>query len=463
MAEREQAARAEQPRDLGHRHVRIGERHRAVVAEDDVEASRPSSGASLGARVHERELDARLGQRACARARAAARELSSPTGRAPRPREQDRPLGGAAAELEHVLAGDVAEHPELGLRDLPHAPARLRLPDELAVALLVLVGGCVPELAVAASRRQTSSSPNQSAISRAADSGESEPCTRLSGIASARSPRIVPGAASAGFGRAHRRPHDRDRRLALEHERERRRRGDELDELAEERLLRVLGVVLARRARGRPRRAARRGARARARSKRARISPASARCTASGLISTSVRSTAIGRGVYCELGRCRSRRGGCSALRVAKLDRRRLSTGVSQYGQTCQSASSGALAVRARLLQLRRADRADEERRLDLGAADRAVQVAPGEPLLHRLDLELALAHVLEVLGRPEEHVDQRADERRDERRARSPSPTSHGSSIRRRASLKTQNAIASQKTTTKKIARLRMTNQVPE
>ena len=89
-------------------------------------------------------------------------------------------------------------------------------------------------------------SPNQSSTSRCADSGESDPCTRLFGIASARSPRIVPGAAVAGIRRAHRRPDDRDRRLALEHERKRRRGGDELDELAEERLLAVLGVVLVR-------------------------------------------------------------------------------------------------------------------------------------------------------------------------------------------------------------------------
>ena len=68
--------------------------------------------------------------RACSSWRA---ELSSPTTRAPRPREQDRPLRRAAAELEHVLAGDVAEDPELRVRQLPHAPARLVLPpDELA-------------------------------------------------------------------------------------------------------------------------------------------------------------------------------------------------------------------------------------------------------------------------------------------------------------------------------------------
>ena len=39
----------------------------------------------------------------------------------------------------------------------------------------------------------------KSAISRAADSGPSEPWTRFSVVSSARSPRIVPGAASLGF------------------------------------------------------------------------------------------------------------------------------------------------------------------------------------------------------------------------------------------------------------------------
>src|SRR6266508_5335551 len=67
-------------------------------------------------------------------------------------------------------------------------------------------------------------------------------------------------------------------------------------------------------------------------------------------------------------------------------------------------------AVGAGLLQLRRADGADEKLVRDLGAADRAVEIAAGQPLLHRLDLELPLAHVLEVLGRAEEHVHERAD-----------------------------------------------------
>ena len=75
-----------------------------------------------------------------------------------------------------------------------------------------------------------------------------------------------------------------------------------------------------------------------------------------------------------------------------------------------------------------------EEVLVHLGAADRAVQVAAAEPLLHRADLELALAHVLEVLGRAEEHVDHRAEERDDPEHGRD--PDGELSSMRRRASL---------------------------
>ena len=114
-------------------------------------------------------------------------------------------------------------------------------------------------------------------------------------------------------------------------------------------------------------------------------------------------------------------RGGASPSASATGASGSCSIGVSQYGQTCQSASSGLLQIGARLAQLGRADRADEEVLVDLGPADRAVQIAGAEPLLHRPDLELALAHVLEVLGRPEQHVDERADERDEAERGRDP------------------------------------------
>ena len=94
-------------------------------------------------------------------------------------------------------------------------------------------------------RRVVYASPsgNQSPISRSADSGESEPCTRLFGIASANSPRSDAGVGVGRVRRADRLAARRDRALALEHEREGRAGGDEVDELAEERLLAVLGVV----------------------------------------------------------------------------------------------------------------------------------------------------------------------------------------------------------------------------
>src|SRR5262245_2037696 len=59
------------------------------------------------------------------------------------------------------------------------------------------------------------------------------------------------------------------------------------------------------------------------------------------------------------------------------------------------------VAVHARLPQLGRAHGTDQKVLLDLGAAHGTVEVARAQALLDRLDLELALADVLEVLGRP--------------------------------------------------------------
>src|SRR6185503_7431812 len=132
--------------------------------------------------------------------------------------------------------------------------------------------------------------------------------------------------------------------------------------------------------------------------------------------STSVRSTAIGGGVYSGAAfaaRWRERRR--ERLRLAeRFDGLRLHRRLAERTHLPERLER-LLAVAARLPEARRADRADEEAHLDLGAADRAMHVAARQALLHRLDLELALAHVLEVLGRPEEHVDQRADEGRDQ------------------------------------------------
>ena len=103
-----------------------------------------------------------------------------------------------------------------------------------------------PAAAASATRGRASASARlgkKIATSRAADSGESEPWTRFWPTSSAKSPRIEPVAASSGFvapitWRAARRPR------ALEDHRDERAGGDEVDELAEERLALVLGVVL---------------------------------------------------------------------------------------------------------------------------------------------------------------------------------------------------------------------------
>ena len=102
----------------------------------------------LGAGVHERELEpggrhqlARVLELACRVVEAGhARALAC---------ERDRPLGGAAAELEHVEAAHLAEHLQLGLGDLPHAPGGAAgLLELAAVARLVLVGLLVPQAAI---------------------------------------------------------------------------------------------------------------------------------------------------------------------------------------------------------------------------------------------------------------------------------------------------------------------------
>ena len=90
------------------------------------------------------------------------------------------------------------------------------------------------------------SSGNQMPISRAADSSESEPWTRLKVTSVPKSPRIEPVVGLDRVGGADQLPGGRDRLDALEHGGDQRAAGDELDELAEERLVGVLGVVLVR-------------------------------------------------------------------------------------------------------------------------------------------------------------------------------------------------------------------------
>ena len=65
VIEREQSAGAEEPRRLRNRPVRVGERHRSVVTEDDIEGC-VGEWHALGTRVDQREVDAgRRHQRSC--------------------------------------------------------------------------------------------------------------------------------------------------------------------------------------------------------------------------------------------------------------------------------------------------------------------------------------------------------------------------------------------------------------
>src|SRR4051812_50169985 len=107
---------------------------------------------------------------------------------------------------------------------------------------------------------------------------------------------------------------------------------------------------------------------------RPRISPARRRCTASGLIRISERSTAIERGSLLRAPPS-SRR---SRLERGELDGSRLDRSLAIRTHLPEGLE-GRLAVDACLLQLRRAHGADEKVRPDLRAADRAVEVTAGE------------------------------------------------------------------------------------
>ena len=413
----------------------------APYSRDDEVERRVGKRHVLGARLDERELEPELRLHRArglelrrrdvdadrrARRAARARRRSTPC----RSRARRRPCPSTSASTPSSASGrcQIPQVISVAAPSVRRARSsgvlRVRLRPELAVARGVVRQGRRGTRARSRARR---------------DSGESEPWTRLFGIASAKSPRSEPGrrrrpgssrrsssrataiapspsstSASVGAG------------------------GDEVDELAEERLLAVLGVVLLGERAVDRRAAARRAARSRgARSARGSRRRARARSRPASRGSASARPPSA-----AESTRARSQRAAAGAVARSRASssipgsaRRRLDRRLAVRAHLPQRLERRA-AARARLLQPRRADRADEEGRLDLGPADRAVQVAPREPLLHRPDLELALTHVLEVLRRPEEHVDERRRRTAARARAASPSPTSHGSSIRRRASL---------------------------
>ena len=175
------------------------------------------------------------------------------------------------------------------------------------------------------------------------------------------------------------------------------------------------------------------------RSKRAMISPVRLRSKASGLTRIRVLSTwLLSVGVTARGGRsavprrrCRPAAGGGLAVgRGADRGRARVPARARRSGPARRAGPAwpdlglavGAdlparverlAALGARLLEPAQAARAAQEALLDLEVAVRAgLLVEAFQPGLGGRDLELALAHVVEVLGRAHDHVDDRADER---------------------------------------------------
>ena len=145
-AEREHPFGSQHARHLRKRALGIAEAHRAVVAEHDVERVRRER-QRLAARVHERHRRALLGTVRLCMAQLAGREVEA-GGAGTGARERGRPLRRAAAELQHVLVADVAQHAELRLRAAPRAPRERAGREVGAVHLLVHVRVRIPELPV---------------------------------------------------------------------------------------------------------------------------------------------------------------------------------------------------------------------------------------------------------------------------------------------------------------------------
>ena len=251
--EPEAPAGPQQPMRLGQPAVRVAPDAGPVLGHGEVEALRRERDV-LGARLDERELEPELLLAAPRR-----RELRRGHVDADRPRaaagEPGGDVGRAAAELDDVEAVDVAERAERRLGDAEDAPGDLLARPRVARA------------ARRCTRRSPSSRPRgcgarrrrgrdghrrpsgkNSCSSRRALFRESEPWTTFSERSVARSPRIVPGAESAGFVAPISAADAGDRVLAADGEREHGPGGDEVDELAVERLASMLGVVLSPRA-----------------------------------------------------------------------------------------------------------------------------------------------------------------------------------------------------------------------
>ena len=167
------------------------------------------------------------------------------------------------------------------------------------------------------------------------------------------------------------------------------------------------------------------------RSKRAMISPVRPRANASGLTRMRVRSMGVSPpGGFVSRARRRRRlvrrRGALLDLAGRLAAARRRGTGACpaprprSTGRSATAGSSGLPQFAHGSLSLRMQF---GQRRKSFSTCCVAVRAERGsrspQARLGRLHLELALAHVVEVLGRAHDHVDDRADEREEQRRER--------------------------------------------
>ena len=373
----------------------------------------------------------RLAPSARARARAAARSCRAPTDprAAPRRARIDQ-YAVPQPSSSTSLPVDVAEDAELGLRQLPHAPARLVLaPDALA-----RLRSWYSSLRTASQAARLCSTSRQTRLigepERDLARGRLRRVGAVHEVVRHREREVAADRARRRVGRvrrAHRRAHDRDRALALEHERERRRRGDERRR-ARRRTASPRARRSAARASSRSTVTSSRAARIdeAARLEAARGSRRRARApTASGLIRTSVRSTAMRRRSLLVAGqrsacldaadraRLRAIELSAAAHRVldASGDDRRLAVRAHLPERLERR-----LAARAGLLQLRRADRADEELGLDRrrGRPGSAASRRPSRSSIARISSSRSRTSSRYSGGR-KKHVDERAEERRHE------------------------------------------------
>ena len=410
----EPPARAQQPRRLRDPAVRVDPESTRRTRRRRGRSSRPGRPVVAGVGLDERELDPRLRLHAARRVELRRRDVDADRPGAA-PREPGGEVRGAAAELDDVEAGDVTEHVQLRLGDAPDAPRDLvdrpvrrgALVRVLARSLRSRRGGCVG-VAAPGSDEPIGEPERDLALGRL---GRVRPVDE---VVRHRERELAAQRAGVGVGRIGRADRLAAVAIAPSPSSTNASVGPEVMKSTsspKNGFSRVLGVVrLAELADAATSRAAR--SFSPRRSKRATISPARLRSTASGFARISVRSTAMRPRDYRVWRRLRGWPLGASpiATRHVLVVRRSASRSTGRPATparaACRSSCTPGAASSCR--PGRRGTPRSTSR-----AADRAAQVAGAEPLLHRLDLELALAHVLEVLRRPEEHVDQRPDERR--------------------------------------------------